>query len=115
MLKQKIRAIFAPILNILESDTLPFAYKASHRIVLKVMGILFSGLATLVFWFAQGQDPGYFLPVIIFGIIGCISLLVGFLGTDRAVAKCGGLVNNATSVGMERISMVLIMKRLIFI
>ena len=90
MLKQKLRAIFALVLNVFESGTEPFSYKASHRIVLKVMGFLFSGLATLVFWFAQGQDPGYFLPVIIFGMIGFISLLVGFLGTDRAVAKIWG-------------------------
>lgn len=90
MLKQKLRTIFAPVLNTLESGTEPFAYKASHRIILKVMGVLFSGLATLVFWFARGQDPGYFLPVIVFGLMGFISLLVGFLGTDRAVAKIWG-------------------------
>ncbi len=89
-MKQKLRTLFSPILNKLESGTKPFTYKASHRIVLKVMGFLFSGLAALVFWFAQGQDLGYFLPVLIFGMMGFISLLVGFLGTDRAVTKIWG-------------------------
>ncbi len=89
-MKQKLRALFSPILNTLESGTDPYAYKASHRVILKVMGFLFLGLASLVLWFAQGQDPGYFLPVVIFGIMSFVSLLVGFLGTDRAVTKTWG-------------------------
>lgn len=54
------------------------------------MGGLFSALAMLVFWFAQGQDPVYLLPVLIFGSIGVLSFMVGFIGTDRAVAKIWG-------------------------
>ena len=54
------------------------------------MGGLFSGLATLVFFLAQGKDPGYLFPVLIFGGAGLLSLLVGILGTDRAVAKIWG-------------------------
>lgn len=54
------------------------------------MGCLFSGLATLVFWFAQGEDPGYLLPVFIFGGGGLLSLLIGLVGNDRAVAKIWG-------------------------
>ena len=88
--KDKLRSLFSPILNILESGTEPFAYKSSHRTVLVILGCLFSGLATLVFFFAQGEDPVYLLPVLIFGGIGLMSLLVGLIGTDRAVAKIWG-------------------------
>jgi len=54
------------------------------------MGCLFCGLAAAVFFLAQGEDPGYFLPVLIFGGTGLLSLLIGLLGTDRAVAKIWG-------------------------
>ncbi len=86
-MKNKLRMLFSPILNIFESGTEPFIYKSSHRVALIIMGGLFSGLATLVFWFAQGMDPVYLLPVVIFYSLGLISLLIGLLGTDRAVAK----------------------------
>ncbi len=89
-MKQKLRIIFSAILNIFESGTEPFSYKSSHRTILVVMGGLFTGLATLVFWLAQGEDPGYLLPVLVFGGIGLLSLLIGLIGTDRAVAKIWG-------------------------
>ncbi len=89
-MKQILRKIFSPILNIFESGSDPFVYKPSHRTVLITMGCLFSGLATLVFFLAQGKDPGYLFPVVIFGGAGLLSLLVGLLGTDRAVSKIWG-------------------------
>ncbi len=89
-MKQTLRKIFLPILNIFESGSDPFVYKPSHRTILIILGGLFSGLATLVFFLAQGKDPGYLFPVIIFGGAGFLSLLIGFLGTDRAVSKIWG-------------------------
>ena len=89
-MKQILRALFSPILNYFESGTEEFVYKSSHRAILIFIGCLFSGLAIAVFWVAQGKDPGYFLPVIIFGVIGFISFLIGFIGSDRAVAKIWG-------------------------
>ncbi|MDX2504601.1 MAG: hypothetical protein QNL62_09015 [Gammaproteobacteria bacterium] len=89
-MKQKLRAIFSPILKIFESGTEEFVYKSSHRVILVFIGCLFSGLATAVFIVAQGKDPGYFLPVLIFGAVGLVSLIVGLIGTDRAVAKIWG-------------------------
>lgn len=82
--------MFSPILNIFESGDEPFVYKPSHRTILVVLGCLFSGLATLVVVFAQGEDPGYLLPVLVFGAVGLVSLLVGLIGNDRAVAKIWG-------------------------
>jgi len=85
--KHLLRKIFSPILKIFESGTDAYAYKPSHRIILIIMGSMFSALATLVFLFAQGEDPVYLLPVLIFGSLGATSLLVGFIGTERAVEK----------------------------
>jgi len=88
--KQTLRSIFSPILNIFESGTESFAYKPSHRTILIIMGSLFTGLATLVFILALGEDLGYLLPVLVFGGIGLLSLLIGLIGTNRAVAKIWG-------------------------
>ncbi len=85
-----MRKLFSPILKCFESGTDPFVYKPSHRMALIVMGFLFSGLAMLVFMLAQGEQWGYFLPVLVFGGSGLLSLLVGFMGSDRAVAKIWG-------------------------
>ncbi len=89
-MKKLLRSLFSPVLNIFESASDAFVYKPSHRIILVVMGVLFCGLASLVLWFAQGQDPAYLLPVIIFGGTGLVSLVIGLLGTDQAVAKIWG-------------------------
>ncbi len=89
-MKRQLRSIFSPVLNIFESGTEAFVYKSSHRTILVVMGCLFSGLAVLVMLYAQGEDPGYLLPAVVFGVVGLVSLLVGLIGNDRAVAKIWG-------------------------
>ena len=89
-MKRILRIIFSFILNPFESGTDDFAYKPSHRLILIIMGFMFSALAGLVYWFAQGKDYTYLLPVVIFGGGGFLSLLIGSLGTDRAVAKIWG-------------------------
>jgi len=89
-MKHKLRIIFSPILKMFESGTEDFVYKSSHRTILIIMGFLFSALASLVFWFSLGEDPVYLLPVLIFGAIGLVSILVGLIGTDRGVEKIWG-------------------------
>lgn len=89
-MKQLVRSIFSPLLKIFESGSDEFVYKASHRVILLVMGGLFSALAVFVFSSAQGQDIAYYLPVIIFGGVGIVCLVIGTVGTDRAVAKIWG-------------------------
>ena len=85
-----LRNLFLPILKPFESGNGEYAYQKSHRIVLVIMGFLFSGLAALVFYFSEGQDLGYLIPVIVFGSLGGVSLIIGGLGNDRAVAKIWG-------------------------
>lgn len=54
------------------------------------MGGLFTGLAVAVLWLAQGQETGYLLPVVIFGVGGVLGVLIGIVGNDRAIAKLWG-------------------------
>lgn len=89
-MKSIFRKLFASVLNYFESGSEAYIYKTSHRYILITIGILFSGLAIAVFFVAQGKDMGYMLPVVIFGLIGLVSFIVGFLGTERAVAKIWG-------------------------
>lgn len=85
-----IRQLFSPLLSMFESGNDAFIYKKSHRVILIIMGILFSGLASLVFVLGRGEDLGYLLPVIVFGGAGLLSILIGLIGNDRAVAKIWG-------------------------
>lgn len=86
-MKRLLRTLFSPILNIFESGDAPYSYKPSHRTILVVIGVLFSGLATLLLWLVQGMEPTYLLPVFVFGGVGFLSLLIGLMGNERAVAK----------------------------
>lgn len=89
-MKLLLRKLFSPLLKIFESGHEPFAYKRSHRIILIIVGCLFSGLSAVIIYLAQGQDPTYYLPAIIFGGAGLTSLIIGSLGTERAVAQIWG-------------------------
>jgi hypothetical protein len=89
-MKSLFRKLFSPVLNIFESGDDVYAYKKSHRIILIVMGLLFTGLASLVFTLAEGEEPGYMIPVLVFGGAGLLCLLISFIGNDKAVAKIWG-------------------------
>ena len=89
-IKQQLRSLFSPILNFFEAGSESYAYKPSHRTILIVMGCLFTALAGLVYSFIPWDKPGYLLPVVIFGVVGLLCLLIGFLGNDKAVAKIWG-------------------------
>lgn len=78
------------MLRPLESGEDPFSYERSHRIILIVVGTLFVCLASLVLVIMPADDMGYLLPVIVFGGAGMLALVVGALGSDRAVAKIWG-------------------------
>jgi len=86
-IKKLLRTLCMPVLKNLESGKEPYEYKKSHRVILIIMGLIFSILGTLVLYFAQGQDIGYFIPVIVFGGVGILSIVVGIAGSDRAVSR----------------------------
>ncbi len=90
-MKALLRILFAPILNIFESGQGEYAYNPSHRLILIVVGSLFSFLAgAVIAMIIGGSDAGYAIPAIVFGGAGLVSLIVGALGNERAVAKIWG-------------------------
>ena len=90
-MKKKLRSLFAPVLNILESGDEEYSYRPSHRKILMVMGSLFFVLSTLsgISAVVSGQWGGL-IPILVFFVVGFVCVIVGFLGTDRAVAKIWG-------------------------
>jgi len=90
-MKSLLRKLFAPILNIFEQGDEAYVYKSLNRKILLVIGGLFVGLASAVAYLAfENGDPGFALPVLVFSVLALVTLVVGLLGTDRAVAKIWG-------------------------
>ncbi|MGH1486998.1 MAG: hypothetical protein ACRBCI_12345 [Cellvibrionaceae bacterium] len=90
-MKTALQKLFSPILTGLDSGRDPFVYKPSHRTILIAVGCLFSLLTIgVLFVGLKGDGYGFVLPSLVFGGAGFISLLVGSLGSDRAVAKIWG-------------------------
>lgn len=92
-MKTLLRSLFSPILRPFESGQEAFSYKASHRMILKTVGILFMAIISFILYLSvNGESLGYLIPVSVFGVVSLVCLVVGFLGTDKAVAKIWGNV-----------------------
>ncbi len=90
-MKKSLRKLFSPILNIFESGDEPYAVKPLNRKILIVIGVLFLGLVSVVIYLSYDKgEPGYLIPVVVFSAVSLVSLAVGLLGNDRAVAKIWG-------------------------
>ncbi|MFT5425389.1 MAG: putative permease [Gammaproteobacteria bacterium] len=90
-MKQILRKIFLPLLKIFEAGEGSFSYKKSHRTILLVVGCLFWVLSISVVIAGISFDQmGAALPGLIFFAVGFTCLVVGALGTDRAVSKIWG-------------------------
>lgn len=90
-MKEIMRKIFSPILNHFESGEEEVSYKKSHRTILVVVGVLFLILSSLSAFLAVYTMQGAAaIPLIVFFSIGLVCFVIGFLGTDRAVAKIWG-------------------------
>ena len=90
-MKANLRKVFSPILDVFESGTDEFRYKASYRAILVAVGALFFLLSSvsLVAAFYAAQT-GAWVPFIVFFFVGSVCEIVGLLGSDRAVAKIWG-------------------------
>ena len=90
-----MKQLFQPILNFFEKGEEEYHYKKSHRTILIVVGTLFSILALILLgvMIASGL-LGALLPLIIFSAAGLVCLVVGTLGSERAVAKLWGNTAN---------------------
>jgi|TARA_B110001454_G_scaffold54930_2_gene53749 hypothetical protein len=90
-MKEILRKAFSPILENFEKGSEDYVYKKSHRIVLIVMGIMFAILAAAVAAMAADADSmGYYIPVVTFGLVSLVILIVGVLGNERAVSSIWG-------------------------
>ncbi len=90
-MKTILRQLFFPILMIFEKGDTAFEYKPLNRIILIVMGLIFAGLTALILLFLpEGVGLSFLIPVVVFGLVALVALVVGFLGNDRAVTKIWG-------------------------
>jgi len=90
-MKAHLKKVFSPILSVFERGDGEYKYKDSYRTILIGVGALFLllSLASLAAAFYTAQ-LGAWLPFIVFFCVGCVCEIVGFLGSDRAVAKIWG-------------------------
>lgn len=87
-MKPALTKVFAPLLSIFETGDEPEHYLPSHRKILLIMGFLFLILSgvSLYFTFRTAVIAALF-PTLIFAAIGFVCILVGYLGTNRAVSN----------------------------
>ena len=90
-MKAQLQKLFSPVLNLFETGEGEYRYKRSHRTILIVVGALFLllSLVSLAAAFYAAQAAAW-LPFIVFFLAGAVCEIVGFLGSDRAVAKIWG-------------------------
>jgi hypothetical protein len=90
-MKKHLRKLASPILNIFENGDEPYEVKPLNRKILIVIGVLFFGLASAVAYLSFDKgEAGYLIPVVVFSSLSLITLVIGILGNDRAVAKIWG-------------------------
>ncbi|NOX76817.1 MAG: hypothetical protein GXP17_09475 [Gammaproteobacteria bacterium] len=90
-MKKWLRKLFFPVLNMFENGDEPYAVKPLNRKILITIGVLFLGLVSVVIYLSYDKgEPGYLIPVVVFSAVSLVSLVVGLLGNDRAVAKIWG-------------------------
>ncbi len=89
-MKTTLLKVFSPIVDLFEApdDGSEYNYSPSHRKILMVMGFLFLGVTGVGIFFAiQANAMAALFPVVLFGSIGLLCLIVAGLGSDRAVSK----------------------------
>jgi len=90
-MKNLLTKLCWPILASFEKSEGEYVYKPLNRKILIVLGVLFLALTIgIAFVVINTQNWAGFLPVIIFGAVGVVCIVVGTLGTERAVAKIWG-------------------------
>ncbi|WP_394170767.1 hypothetical protein [Saccharospirillum alexandrii] len=90
-MKNTLRHLFQPILRIFESGDDQFRYDKSHRKILLAVGVLFLFLSAISAVLAiNSAQLGGLVPVLAFFLIGFVCIVVGTLGSDKAVAKIWG-------------------------
>lgn len=90
-MRDLLTKLFWPVLAPFEKGGDSTGYRPSHRKVLIGMGFMFLVLAAVSGYFALIADVlGGLVPVVVFSGVGIMSWVVGFLGSDAAVARIWG-------------------------
>ena len=90
-MKNTFKTIFSPILNIFEKNNDEFIYRSLNRkIVLFISSVFFLLAFALPAYMSQLIEMGYWFVMLVFGALSTVGLIVGILGTDKAVAKLLG-------------------------
>ena len=90
-MKNTIRNIFSPILNIFEKNNDDFVCRTLNRkIVLFISSVFFLLAFGLPYYMPQLIEMGYWFVMFIFGGLSSVGLIVGIFGSDKAVAKLLG-------------------------
>lgn len=90
-MKNALKKIFSPILNIFENNNDEFIYRSLNRkIVLFISSVFFMLAFFLPIYMPQLIKMGFWFVMIVFGGLSSVGLVVGLLGTDKAVAKLLG-------------------------
>ena len=90
-MKDILRQLFSPILKPFENSAEDYNYKPSHRKILLAVGSLFLFLAAVSVYIAiLTYELASLIPILVFFLGGMICMIIGGLGTDKAVAKIWG-------------------------
>jgi hypothetical protein len=90
-LTSALRNTFWFVLRFFEQGEGNYRYKPMYRWVLIVVGLLFGVLCGVSLFLSAGTEGlGFLIPVVIFSTVTAVCLIVGLLGTDRAVARIWG-------------------------
>ena len=90
-MRQVLIHLFWFILKHFESGEQEYSYKPMNRLILLVVGLLFSALSMVTLFFSfSSSGYGFLIPVIVFLAVGMVCIVVASLGSDRAVARIWG-------------------------
>ncbi len=90
-MKNTIKSLFSPLLNIFENNNDEFIVRPLNRkIVLFISSVFFLLAFGLPAYMPQLIQMGYWFVMLIFGALSSVGLIVGLLGSDKAIAKLLG-------------------------
>lgn len=90
-MKNRLKSLFSPLLNIFENNNDEFIVRSLNRkIVLFISSVFFLLAFGLPAYMPQLIQMGYWFVMLIFGALSSVGLIVGLLGSDKAIAKLLG-------------------------
>jgi hypothetical protein len=88
---ESLRKVFWFVLQFFEQGDGPYRYKPMYRKVLLAVGCLFALLCAVSVYFSAGVAGfGALIPVLVFATVSAVCLIVGLLGSERAVSRIWG-------------------------